>query len=534
MEDHGPLLVDTGRGLSIRYGGKWLYSSRDPLAAPVAAARSADVMPDTLYVVPSPCLCYGVRELAERLPDSSAVLLIEADEGLAAIARRSLDETGADGAVASPTDCVDAYKALERGVTPRRFRRAVTVRLSAGRALHEEAYRRSLAAIDADISIRFRNRLSLVRMGRLWTKNVISNLGSMDWESVGPLSSRGRPVVACGAGPSLDSAIPALRRLGKRVFTLACDTAAGALAKAGVVPDAVVCLEGQVYNLEDFLPLDGAPSRLVVDLTSHPSSYRAASGPLTLTLSEYTESAFLGRLKAAGLPITAVPPLGSVGVLAIRVARELGGPVAVAGLDFSFMQGATHCAGSPSDLRSRRSETRLRKGDAAWAASFREGCERKDDGSLTDPALSMYASLAAAEFADSGRAYGDLRGSFGAPLPIPLINEDGLEAMAAAHEGRDDGKPFGSAVDPVVCRNNAARFLSGELERAEKVATTLRTGSGDVELRALLADADFLYAHFPDPERVIELEGDALRRVAAEASYWSGRLEAALDATSRR
>jgi len=534
MEDHGPLLVDTGRGLSIRYGGKWLYSSRDPLAAPVAAARSADVMPDTLYVVPSPCLCYGVRELAERLPDSSAVLLIEADEGLAAIARRSLDETGADGAVASPTDCVDAYKALERGVTPRRFRRAVTVRLSAGRALHEEAYRRSLAAIDADISIRFRNRLSLVRMGRLWTKNVISNLGSMDWESVGPLSSRGRPVVACGAGPSLDSAIPALRRLGKRVFTLACDTAAGALAKAGVVPDAVVCLEGQVYNLEDFLPLDGAPSRLVVDLTSHPSSYRAASGPLTLTLSEYTESAFLGRLKAAGLPITAVPPLGSVGVLAIRVARELGGPVAVAGLDFSFMQGATHCAGSPSDLRSRRSETRLRKGDAAWAASFREGCERKDDGSLTDPALSMYACLAAAEFADSGRAYGDLSGSCGDPLPIPLINEDGLEAMAAAHEGRDDGKPFGSAVDPVVCRNNAARFLSGELERAEKVATTLRTGSGDVELRALLADADFLYAHFPDPERVIELEGDALRRVAAEASYWSGRLEAALDATSRR
>jgi len=534
MEDTGPLLVDTGRGLSIRYGGKWLYSSRDPLAAPLAAARAADVLPDTLYVVPSPCLCYGVRELAERLPASSAVLLIEADEGLAGIARRALDETGTDGAVASPADCVEAYKALESGATPRRFRRAVTMRLSGGRALHEEAYRRSLAAIDADISIRFRNRLSLVRMGRLWTKNVISNLGSMDWESVGPLSSRGRPVVACGAGPSLDGAIPALRRLGERVFVLACDTAAGALSKAGIVPDAIVCLEGQVYNLEDFLPLDGVPARLVVDLTSHPSSYRAASGPLTLTLSEYTESAFLSRLMAAGLPITAVPPLGSVGVLAIRVARELGGPVAVAGLDFAFRQGATHCAGSPSDLRSRRSETRLRKGDAAWAASFRDGCERKDDGSLTDPALSMYASLAAAEFIDSGRAYGDLRGGFGAPLPIPPVNEGWLEAMAAAHEGDGGGKAIGYSADPAVCRDNAATFLAGELARAEKVAATLRTGSGDGELRALLADADFLYAHFPDPERVVDLEGDALRRVAAEASYWSGRLEAALDANSRR
>ena len=188
MEDTGPLLVDTGRGLSIRHGGKWLYSSRDPLAAPVAAARAADVLPDTLYVVPSPCLCYGVRELSERLPASSAVLLLEADDALASIAERALDDTGMSAAVASPADCVEAYKALESGATPCRFRRAVTVRLSGGYVLHEEAYRRSLAAIDADISIRFRNRLSLVRMGRLWTRNVIANLGSMDWERGIPAS----------------------------------------------------------------------------------------------------------------------------------------------------------------------------------------------------------------------------------------------------------------------------------------------------------------------------------------------------------
>jgi hypothetical protein len=462
------------------------------------------------------------------------MLLIEVDESLGAIARRTLAADGIDAPVSDTAACVDAYKALETGAEPRRFRRVVEVRLSGGRSLHEEAYRRSLAAIDADISIRFRNRLSLVRMGRLWTRNVISNLGSMDWESVGPLSADGRPVVACGAGPSLDIAIPALRRLGKRAFVLACDTAAGALAKAGIVPDAIVCLEGQVYNLEDFLPLDGAPAGIVVDLTSHPSSYRATGGRRTLTLSEYTESAFLSRLKAAGLPVAPVPPLGSVGVLAIRIARELGGPVVVAGLDFSFIQGATHCAGSPADLRSRRSETRLRKGDAAWAASFRDGCERKEDGSLTDPALTMYASLAAAEFIDHGRIYGDLRGGFGARLPIPLITVEDLESMTPGREGSGDGRAFGSEADPALCRDNASRFLSGELERSGNVASALRTGASDGDMRALLKEADFLYAHFPDPERVLGLEGDALRRVSAEAAYWSGRLEAALADAARR
>ena len=33
-----------------------------------------------------------------------------------------------------------------------------------------------------------------------------------------------------------------------------------------------------------------------------------------------------------------------------------------------------------------------------------------------------------------------------------------------------------------------------------------------------------MYAHFPDPQRVLMLEKDALNRVAAEAAYWENRL----------
>ncbi len=74
----------------------------------------------------------------------------------------------------------------------------------------------------------------------------------------------------------------------------------------------------------------------------------------------------------------------------------------------------------------------------------------------------------------------------------------------------------------------AIDFLQAELERAEDVALALRHGCPGPNIKAKLAEADFLYAHFPDPERVTALEHDALLRVSAEAAYWRGRLEAAI------
>ncbi len=554
MPDTEPLLVDTGRGFSIRAGDRWLYSSRAPEAAPLAAARAANALPETLYLIPSPCLWHGAAELLGRLPPSSALLGVEAVPGLLELAAARLSQSGLDAAsggrvaLARLSGAVAAYRGLEAALG-QRFRRVVAVRLSAGAQLDEAAYRSALAAVEGDISLRFRNRLSLIRMGRLWTRNVIANLGSMDWTGVGPLRGDGRPVVVCGAGPSLDLAAPAIRARRDELFVLACDTASGALELAGVTPDAVACLEGQIYNLEDFLPLGGRRPRLAVDLSAHPSTFRAATGGASLVLSEYAETRFLSRLARAGLPITAVPPLGSVGVLAIRLAATLGGPVLLAGLDFAFEPGRTHCAASPADLRSRRLESRLRKADAAWAASFRDGVRPlgRNGSGLTDPALSMYAELAASEL--SGLEAYDLRFGRGAPLPALAASAGGLSSAGALSSADDiigeavrsararapgGGGAIGGEASPDGCRRRALAFLRGELELAEAVAEALRGGSDEAVLRGLLLEADFMYCHFPDPERVVSLEDDALRRVAAEAAYWRGRLEAAIGSAEGR
>jgi len=440
-------------------------------------------------------------------------------------------------ATSDPAGALDAYQALETSLAPARFRRAMELRLSGGRIFAQAAYDAALAAIEADISMRFRNRLSLVRMGRLWTRNVISNLASMRWEDVKPLEAASRPVVVCGAGPSLDGALDAIRRSREGITVLACDTAAGALTRAGIIPDAIVCLEAQIWNVADFLPLDGASSTLMVDLSAHPSSFRAVTGRKSILLSVWAESQFLSRLLAAGLPIAAAPPLGSVGVLALWLARKLGGPLIVAGLDFEFCQGMTHCSGSPAEIRGRLLESRTYRNSGAWDASFREGIIHAG-GAITDPALSMYASLAVAQL--TGQESWDLRGGFGAPLPSrplssleleSLVKENGSSRLSQRLDACGAGaavKGYGDCLSPEDCRVKVAAFLSGELDRTNQVSLALSHGAADDDLRGLLAAADFLYLHFPDPERVLALETDALKRVAVEAAYWRGRLKAAL------
>ncbi len=534
MDEHDPLLVDTGRGFSLQYGGRWIYSSRAPLDAPLRTARALAVQAETLYVVTSPCLWHGVAELLDRLPESSAVLGIEACQPLFDLAARSLPSPTSRRLLLSRAgDALAACRELEASIAPARFRRIVEVRLSGGRSLFAAAYDSIIAALDADIAIRYRNRLAMVRMGRLWTRNVIANLASMRWSAVTALPGYDRPLAVCGAGPSLDKAMPLLRSHRDSLMIMAVDTAAGALAQAGIMPDLVVCLEAQIYNVADFLPLGRVGARLVADISAHPSSFRATDGPITLLSSQWTQSAFLTRLEGAGLPLVAVPPLGSVGVLALHIARAMGEPLLVSGLDFAFSPGATHCSGSPADLLERRMESRTHKRTGAWAATFREHTRRIATGWLSDPPLAMYAALAASELA--GHAVFDLRGGHGAPLPAQALDQEALEDLLRRSPdprprtgAEPPGKNAAQQADAAEYRQRAIEFLQGELVRADGVALALRQGCSDSALRAMLAEADFLYAHFPDPERVAALEQDALRRVAAEAAYWRGRLEAAL------
>jgi hypothetical protein len=235
-----------------------------------------------------------------------------------------------------------------------------------------------------------------------------------------------------------------------------------------------------------------------------------------------------------------VDPLGSVGVLALSLARRLySGPVFIAGLDFSYPQGRTHCLGSPNDIAERLRETRRYKAEGRWRVSFSEGTERQSTGFVSDPALNMYAALASRELEllEAGRTAYDLRQGLGAGLPARAASFE--EAQRILSSSSSDDTPGGRsatskiahtrpATESALWRERATAFLAGELSLAVRLRDALKHGTNDGELKILVEACDYMYAHFPDPQRVKTLELDALKRLAAEASYWEGRLRSAL------
>jgi hypothetical protein len=529
------------------YGKLWLYSRYAPEQNALRIARTVTLQAETLYIIPSPCLCYGFDELLKRLPDDSAILCVELDPPLAQLCSEAharylhAERIAFVYAEAEDTPLLSVLAAAYRLGQVGRFRRIAKLRLSQGEELHAKAYEDVLAALEEDLSTFWRNKVALLRRSRLWTKNLIFNLGSIDWSRVRDTPRFGGQAVAvCGAGTSLDLSLPFLRDSGTELHIMACDTAAGALAKAGVRVDSVVCLEGQVYNVADFLPLEHTALLSFLDLSAHPSSYRALKGPLSIVSSRWLDSSLHKRLAASGLPCLVMDPLGSVGVLALSLARKLfSGPLFIAGLDFSYPQGRTHCLGSPNDIAERLRETRRYKAESRWRASFGEGTERMSTGFVSDPALAMYAALASRELGllEPGRKAYDLRQGLGASLPVSAASfEEARRILAMASEGyaparraelhESEQARYGDGN--AVLREKARGFLTGELNLAVRLRDALKYGTNEGELRTLVEACDYMYAHFPDPERVQGLELDALKRLAAEASYWEGRLRSVL------
>jgi hypothetical protein len=532
MTASNPLLVETGGGFSLRLGDRWLYSRYKPRLTAEKAALDIAADPQTLYVLISPCLCYGLEALAERLPASSALLCVELDLPLLAIAREAFASLDLDPARfrLAHTTLPEAILAHASGLG--KFRRVKELRLSGGKDLHPADYDALLEAITVNNRLAWRNQMTLVRLGRLWVRNVISNLANLPWEQVFPSIPARKPVMLCGAGPSLDRVLPWLKKHAPQMTIICVDTAAGALAQNGILPDQVVCLEAQAHNLPDFTPLAGMEPTLVGDISAHPATYRIIRGPKNLVSSQWMDSGFLDRLAGSGLPIQKVPPLGSVGVLAARLAVQQGQMIFVSGLDFSFVPGLTHCTGSPSNLAEHHRETRLYKQNLNWALSYGPGVVPLPGGNLGNSLLSMYASCAGVEL--RGAVVFDLRDGFGLPLPARRISlEQAGELLATRPEvvpgthSCDQQEAAQTPSQAALYRNASKAFLENELQLAKALSSSLRAGDKSRSTE-LIRKCNYMYGHFPDPERVEAMEIDALKRLALESEYWQARLQTAL------
>jgi hypothetical protein len=496
-------------------------------------AAACDKGPARLHLVPSPLLWHGVSELLAAMGPGSALLCVEAEPDLAALARERMPPSLAGDSrlafieASTPGEALDAARELGS------FRACSLCALSGGFSLDKRRYEEMAAALQSEFEADWRNRAALMILGPRWARNILDNLAGLPSMGLEPLPSFPGPVLVCGAGASLEEALPLARSRRDRIGIVACDTALGTLRAAGLEPDLAVCLEGQAHNLADFTCLGSMRVRLAADLSSHPATFRAVAGRKHLTLARITRSPFLDRveavLKDAKVPFLGLPPLGSVGVHAACIARVLGrGPVLAAGLDFSFLPGKTHARGCPSLFAEERALARLRRWPGQLAASYRDRNLRLEGGLLTDPILLSYAAV----LAESCPGLLDLR-AFGPSIGgrrISLAQAEALIDQAKPQESAASGAGGeGSAAIPSWEKLDA--FLRAELARLEALRLSMH-GTHLLEageFRALVLGSDYLWWGFPDQDRVRDLPQDFLNRLVPQVEYWSARLSALLE-----
>jgi hypothetical protein len=391
----------------------------------------------------------------------------------------------------------------------RAFRRIETIKLSGGWRLFPELYGSLCETLRREIAVDWSNAMTLARLGRLYIRNALRNLSLIPlFPSITGLSFGETPVLVLGAGPSLDETLDTLerrfsqwlRRGENRPFKIVCvDTCLGALKDRNIIPDLAVILESQHWNLRDFIGCRGWDVPAAIDLSALPLSAQMLAGRGFLFMTPWTPLTIFERLRESGLLPASFPPLGSVGLTAVELARRVScGKIICSGLDFSFTVDKYHARSTPGHRGGLNAQTRLRSSANAAAfdtASF-AAVSKSGAPVYSNPVMQNYRNLFKQEFAGDPRLF-DITGS-GLPLGIKTLSLEDAMLMLTAVSKRNEKREV-NLSNPAILKEKLLTFLNDEKVRLEELRDIL-TGrkDGHERLNALVDECDYLWAHFPD------------------------------------
>lgn len=560
--------VQTERGMSVLYAGQYLFSRYDPEKTLRTLLDSLTFQSGTLILCFSPVLPFTVelikKKLASQRADSCFILGIEKDVHLyrlyckaASTLKKTTDSappaavmqktSGVQGTIGTPEKTAEANVPaaivlleraqdtavlLEKSGFPDNqqnreryfgdklpnegtFRRISVIDGSAGVRLHKDFYDAAADYAQNSINVFWKNRITLVRLGRLFSRNALKNCARAAVSVPLVKQSVCRPILVCGAGTSLNRLIPFIRINRTRLHILAVDAALRSLLDQGIRADAVIAVESQAATSKAFTGTAGTDIPLIADLCSRAQILRITGGSVSFFISEYYANPLLERIKQTLGNLSVLPPLGSVGLVSMEIAlllRAQNVPVFTCGLDFSYPAGMSHCKEAPSQKESHRVSNRFFPAGNPEAA-FRNGAffAKSKSGSdfVCDPALRGYAQLFSARYKNAAQVY-DLADE-GLDTGLPRLTETQVSAMLDTFFGNNGTSTSASpAVEDNKKNAGTGTNKSGApidfFYLAEKKRLTdlrgILTGSlpavSKGELLDRLSECSYLYLHFPD------------------------------------
>ncbi len=550
LENEKPLIQNCVGDFSdlktVYYKKRFLYSKYNPVKSIEGVIRQkAPVLSGTIVLIFSPCLWYGFDSLIKILPESSSVIAVEADDRLYELALKNMPAEQLDCSLKlfSKDSLSELDRTLRNLAASGKYKRILQLDFSAGTLLDSPFYSMVANAAQEIIAAFWMNRITLVRMGRLFSKNLFSNLrflgtGSQLYQYEKSMSL---PVLVCGAGESLDKTIIPE----KGIFIIAVDAAVSSLLARGVCPDAVVSLESQSVIQKAYIGAESSFAKkipfLFADIASRPSVPRSVTNKTIWFASRYAECSFLDSLQSDGVVHDFMQPLGSVGLaavaIALRIRKSADVPVFVTGLDFSYSAGRTHAKHAPAMIQ-RWSQCDVlhpaENYDSAFSppAFYVEGKNKMQV--ITIKSMQNYAESFKAVFSKEKNLF-DI-GLQGVSLNLPLASQDDLFRAASLAAGPADlGMPCNSnngkhalMIEEFYARESSSlKILRDLLTYGEQSIYRDGALSLSLQIENLLRNREYLYLHFPDGYR-LSMETNFLKRVRAEIDFFLKYIDTAL------
>lgn len=560
-----PCLVQTPQGFSVSYQNRFLYSKYAPSRAISLAIQNLTILPGTLFLALSPALWLGLDELLQKLPEDCFVLALEADENLHEFAQEKLSELKNSGKnldkVAllpfSENDYIVNILSGERTVEGLNlphistFRRAIPLEMSAGTQFSREKYIALAGLAQNTIASFWKNRITLTKLGRLYSRNLFKNLAnipnSLDFRKLAHKISK--PIFVFGAGESIEETISDIPKpLLEKCFVIAVDAASPSLKAMGVKIDAVIAVEGQLAIEKAYIGGAAKDSLIIADITSRKAVTSHTQKQVTYFASKYTESQFFKNLTQKEFFPQAVPPLGSVGLTAVYMAlllRENANvPVFASGLDFSFSLGRTHAKNAPAHIARLSSSSRFNPAEN-YTAAFRTGSKqiigKNNIPVFTDTPLEGYAKSFADTFTGIPNLYDCAKQ--GIPLGLQLIDSEKLKAYLETVKEIPLADSLLVQAENISEKATHAKEILGYLEAEEKALNRIKellmfgkdvascSCSLEDELEELIAQREYLFLHFPDGYKCKTSDLSFLKRVRGQIDFFLKDIKQGLKTT---
>lgn len=507
---------------TVQYKDKLLYSKYDPVKSIESIICKMDFLPQTLVILFSPVLWYGIDFLFEKLPEHCKVLAFERDKLLFDFALKNLPQKF-DIEFEACDDLSKLEARIEELSLTGNYKRAVRIDFSGGVHFEKLFYDQLFIYIQNTVNLFWKNRITLVKMGKLFSKNIWTNLVQqkkiLSLESV--CKSVSKPILVCGAGESLDCTIKYLKsnNCSNQFFILACDAALNSLVENGIIPDGCVGVESQLAIQSAYIGNVNPDFILFTDLSSRPGVVRNFKKVVFFS-SEFVKCSFLNSLIENKIVSSLIKPMGSVGLYAVYVALALRSSpqtqIFVSGLDFSYSVGRTHCACAPAFKRQFYSSNFF-KSIENIAPSFSAGssfCISKNGTKLvTTSILSSYAEQFNYYFSSQINLFDCT--DFGLPLNIPHKNLSEVNCVSDAIQINNCLNKFSDVSDFVLKEKLALEELKDLLVNGENSKFINNSLSLDQQIFDLLSKREYLYLHFPDGYK-FSMELNFLKRVRAE------------------